>query len=121
VELARRYRGRKGFCFFDLLDADQEENWQAAAQRAKQPIISWHERGNPTILGLEPTQGSADALQFALARPEIRATEFAASMKAMSITNASSKFKQLWEQGFLLRRETTAESGGVEFAYVRIR
>jgi predicted transcriptional regulator len=30
------------------------------------------------------------------------------------------KFKQLWEQGFLLRRESVADSGGVEFVYQRI-
>jgi hypothetical protein len=121
VELARRYRGRKGFCFVDLEDVDQKENWEAAAQRAKQPIMSWDERGQPEILGVEPTQGNSDALRFALARQETRAAEFAASLNDVSITNASSKFKQLWEQGFLLRRETVAESGGVEYAYIRIK
>ena len=38
----------------------------------------------------------------------------------MSIANASTKFKQLWEQGFLLRQESVADSGGVEFVYQRI-
>jgi predicted transcriptional regulator len=27
------------------------------------------------------------------------------------------KFKQLWEQGFLLRQESSADSGGVEYLY----
>jgi predicted transcriptional regulator len=30
------------------------------------------------------------------------------------------KFKQLWEQGFLLRQESTADSGGLEYVYRRI-
>ena len=30
------------------------------------------------------------------------------------------KFKQLWEQGFLLRQESTADTGGVEYVYHRI-
>ena len=51
---------------------------------------------------------------------ERAATEFAAATPKMSIANASTKFKQLWEQGFLLRREDVAESGGVEFTYYRI-
>src|ERR1043165_9524785 len=32
IELARRYRGQKGFCFIDLTDTDQQENWEEAAQ-----------------------------------------------------------------------------------------
>jgi hypothetical protein len=31
VELARRYRGTKGFCLVDLTDPDLIENWDAAA------------------------------------------------------------------------------------------
>ena len=120
VELARRYRGMKGFCFIDLKDSDQQENWNAAAERSRQPLFKWDEHGSPTIMGLQPTQGVSDALQFALQREEARAAEFAGSTK-VSITNASNKFKQLWEQGFLLRREAAAESGGVEYVYARIR
>jgi len=119
VELARKHRGKKGFCFIDLIDSDQRENWQAAALRGMQPIVSWDKSDKPTILGPEPSQGNADALKFALKKREARASEFA-SAHDVSITNASTKFKQLWEQGYLLRREATAESGGVEYAYFRI-
>ena len=38
----------------------------------------------------------------------------------MTIANASMKFKQLWEQGFLLREESAADSGGMEYVYSRI-
>jgi hypothetical protein len=120
VELARRYRGMKGFCFVDLKDTDQQENWNAAAERSRQPLFKWGELGTPTILGLQPSQGVCDALQYALQREEARAAEFA-GFSSISITNASNKFKQLWEQGFLLRREAVAESGGMEYVYARIR
>jgi hypothetical protein len=119
VELARRYRGTKGFCFTDLEDRDMEENWAAAAERAKQPLMTWTgQKGR--VLGPQPSQGVADAFRFAFVKSEVRASDYAASVKEMSITNASTKFKQLWENGFLLRRETIAESGGVEFVYVPI-
>jgi hypothetical protein len=120
VELARRYRGHKGFCFTDLEDRDMEENWAAAAERSKQPLVNYA-KAEVRILGLQPSQGVADAFRFALSKGEVRAADYAASAKDVSITNASTKFKQLWENGFLLRRETTAESGGVEFVYVPIR
>jgi hypothetical protein len=119
VELARRYRGQKGFCFVDLDDKDMEENWAAAAERSKQPLMNW--AGQVRVLGPSPSQGVADAFRFAISKGEARASDYAASVKDMSITNASTKFKQLWENGFLLRHETTAESGGVEFIYIPIR
>lgn len=119
VELARRYRGHKGFCFIDLADQDLMENWDAAASRKGQPMMVW-ERKNGRVIGVEPSQGTLGAFKFALERERVRATEFAAATTSMSIANASTKFKQLWEQGFLLRREDVAESGGVEFTYFRI-
>ena len=119
VELARRYRGSKGFCFNDLSDADMEENWDAAALKKVQPITVWA-GSEPRILGLKPSQGTRDALSFAMASPTVRVAQFVEATPAMSAANASSKFKQLWEQGFLLRQESTAETGGVEFVYSRI-
>jgi predicted transcriptional regulator len=56
-----------------------------------------------------------------LAKGETRASDYTAKTKEISITNASTKFKQLWESGFLLRREAAAESGGVEYVYVPIK
>jgi hypothetical protein len=119
VELARRYRGSKGFCVVDLNDADMIENWEAAAAKKSQPIVLWSDDG-ARVMGVEPSQGNREALSFALSRPQARAAEFAEAISGMSIANASTKFKQLWEQGFLLRRESVADSGGVEFVYQRI-
>ena len=41
IELAKRYRGSKGFCFIDLTDPDLTENCEAAAAKKGQPIIVW--------------------------------------------------------------------------------
>ena len=119
VELARRFRGQKGFCLVDLSDPDVKENYEAAAARKVQPLIVWT-RGAALVLGAQPSQGTRDALDFALQRPQTRAAEFVAERSGMTIANASMKFKQLWEQGFLLREESAADSGGVEYVYSRI-
>jgi len=120
VELARRYRGAKGFCLTDLTNADLIENWDAAALKANQPLMIEATDGRLQTLGAEPSPGNLPAFTFALERSSARAAEFAAATK-VSITNASTKFKQLWEQGFLLRRQNLAPSGGVEFEYFQIR
>lgn len=119
VELARRYRGSKGFCFIDIDDPDMGENWDAAASRKGQPIMVW-EKGKGRVLGVAPSRGNHAAFKFALGRPRSRAAEFAIAEEKMTIANASTKFKQLCEQGFLLRRDDVAESGGVEYVYYRI-
>ena len=118
VELARRYRRSKGFCIVDLTDNDLIENLDAAAEKKEQPILLWGEK-SADVLGPSPSEGMREAFQFAMARTQIRAAEFA-TKNDISIANASMKFKQLWEKGFLLRRESTADSGGVEFLYQRI-
>jgi hypothetical protein len=118
VELARRYRGTKGFCLVDLTDPDLIENWDAAAAKKGQPLLVWQNK-SARLIGAEPTQGCQEAFRFALERPQARAAEFAET-KDMSIANASMKFKQLWDQGFLLRRESSADTGGVEYVYHRI-
>ncbi len=38
----------------------------------------------------------------------------------IKVPNASNKLKDLWEEGYILRRERTAPTGGVEYEYVRI-
>jgi hypothetical protein len=119
VELARRYRGSKGFCFIDLTDPDLIENLDGAAVKKQQPMMVWHGT-SARVIGAEPSEGTREALQFALGRPQARSAEFAETKRGMSIANASSKFKQLWEQGFLLRHESAADTGGVEYVYQRI-
>jgi hypothetical protein len=119
VELARRYRGTKGICLIDLADPDVIENIDAAAAKKDQPLLLWQGK-TVAVLGAQPSEGCREALDFALERPQARAAEFAQTKKNMTIANASMKFKQLWEKGFLLRRESAADTGGVEFVYQRI-
>lgn len=119
VELIRRYRGTKGICLVDLDDQDLIDNIDAAASRVKVPVLIWSGK-IPRVVGFEPSSGNREAFAFALARSQARAAEFAESVAGMTIANASTKFKQLWEQGFLMRTESAADSGGVEFVYQRI-
>lgn len=118
VELIRRYRGTKGICLVDLIDPEVRFNIDLAAARVSVPVAVWN--GNTVqMIGGQPSQGNREALEFALKRPYARAAELADTMN-FSIANASTKFKQLWEQGFLMRTESAADSGGVEFLYRRI-
>lgn len=118
VELARRFKGSKGFCLVDVGTPDLEENLDAAARRVEQPLMIWDGQ-KARFLGLPVSLGNQAALAFVLERPQARAAEFAQNC-GISIANASSKMKQLWATGFLMRRESAADSGGTEFVYQRI-
>ena len=118
VQLARRFKGEKGFYLVDIGTPYIEENIDAAARRVEQPLVIADAKGH-RFIGSEPSTGSKAALDFVVARPHARAAEIADAIQ-VSVANASMKLKQLWSSGFLLRRESVAETGGVEFVYQRI-
>jgi hypothetical protein len=118
VELIRRYLGRKGICLVDLFDPTVRFNIDIAAAKVNVPVTVWND-GKIEVIGGEPSSGNRGAFEFALSHHQARAAEFA-SVASISIANASTKFKQLWEQGFLMRSESAADSGGVEFVYRRV-
>ena len=119
VELARRYRGYKGFCLIDVSDPDLLDNFDAAALKREQPLIVWkNERWQ--IIGQQPSKGNVDMLAYALSVPKCTAVAASGALK-LQLTNASTKLKQLFSQGFLLRKEEVAQSGGLEYVYYRIK
>lgn len=120
MELARRYRGDKGFCLIDVANVDLLDNWVAAAEKKNQPMVVWLNDDSHRLIGPSPSKGNAPMFEFALKAPIVRTSE-AADALDLKVPNASTKLKQLWEQGFLLRREDVADSGGVEYLYFRIR
>ena len=89
-----------------------------AAERIGVPITVW-DGTEVAVIGLKPSAGNREALEYALSRAEVRTAAFA-DVARISIANASTKFKQLWEQGFMMRTEGAADSGGIEFLYRRI-
>lgn len=119
MEVARRYRKKIGFCLGDVNNEDLLDNWDAAALKKEQPMFVWLAKGY-RILGPQPSAGSTDVLKLVLGKFETRASDVSRDL-ALKIANASMKLKQLWEQGFILRREDTADTGGIEYVYYPIR
>lgn len=119
VELAQHYRGKRGFCLIDASDEDLLDNWDAAAARREQPVMVWDGSRLQRMLGPELSTGLREMFFYVLSVPIARTSEAAASLD-LKVPNASNKLKQLWQEGYILRREQSASSGGVEYCYVRI-
>lgn len=120
MELARRFRNKLGFCLIDIENEDLLDNWDAAAEKKEQPMTYWNPKGSPRQIGKRASQGNQALLTLVQTRFETRAVDAAENM-GLKLTNVSTKLKQLWEQGFILRREEAADSGGIEFVYFPIR
>lgn len=118
IEPVRRYLGTKAICLEKLADSDVAENITAAALCGQVPVTIW-DGDVARVVGVAPRAGTREALVLALKRPGLRATELASALD-VSLANASTKLKQLWEAGFLLRDDGIAKSGGPEFVYRRI-
>lgn len=118
IELARRFRKQLGFVVTDVSNEDLLYNWDAAASKKEQPLFVRDKRGW-RVLGMEPSPAKQRLLKYVVKNKTVRTAQVAADMD-MKTTNASTQLRDLWEMGYVLRREEVAESGGVEFVYVSI-
>ncbi len=118
VELVRQNFGKRAMYVVKIANDEVFENIAAAAERMKVPVTIWL-GDTAQVVGLEPVCGSRETLAYVLARDSVRTADYAAA-SGLSAANASTRLKQLWEQGFLMRDERSAASGGMEYVYRRI-
>jgi hypothetical protein len=103
----------------DVENIDLLDNWDAAALKKEQPFFVWNEKGY-TVIGPQPSSSNKVLIDYIVSRYETRTSDVVADLN-IKVNNASMKLKQLWESGFILRREDAAETGGIEFVYHPIR
>ncbi len=119
VRLAKQFRKEKGFCLVDAADSDLLDNWDAAAQKQEQPLVAW-QSDEWRLLGPKPSEGLRPLFEHVLSRGAVTTSEACEALQ-LNAPNASNKLKTLWEQGYLLRRERAAATGGLEFEYFAAR
>ena len=122
IELAKRFRGSKGFYLTDIDSQDLLDNWDMAAIKKSQPLFVWENKNEDSyrIIGLQPSRGTKEVFEYVVSVSHATAVSCAKAL-GLKLTNVSSKLKSLCEQGFLLRSDETALSGGIEYAYFPIR
>lgn len=119
VSLAKQLRGEKGFFLTHLSNRDLIDNWNYAAQAKDQPLVIWN-GGSFEIIGPELNKPTRELVEYVLKKGSVLASQ-AASDLDLSVQNASTRLKNLVLQGYLLRSEDVADSGGVEFKYSAIK
>ncbi len=119
MDIARRYKGERGFCLIDISNPDLIDNLDAAAIKKEVPMYIWN-NNEYQLIGVEPKLGVKMVLELALSKSSITAAEVSNELE-LKLNNASMKLKQLVTEGYLVRQEEIAPSGGKEFYYYRIK
>lgn len=119
ISVAKHYREDKGIFLEQVKHRDILDNWSYAATAKEQPLIVWNE-DTYEILGPTLTKSSRELLDYVLVKRTVLASEVAIDL-SISVQNASTRLKKLVSQGYILRSEEVAESGGIEFIYQAIK
>lgn len=118
IAIAKQYRARKAFFLLDLIDKDLIDNWNYAALAKEQPIALWHENSYQ-ILGESLSNSMKKILNIIYLKKSLTTSEVATTLN-LSVQNVSTQLKKMYEQGYVLRQQEMAESGGKEFFYQAI-
>lgn len=119
IALARFYRGDKSFYLINVTDRDLVDNWNYGALAKEQPLVIWSECGYE-VIGPAMTKGTKDLVDFVLTNGSVTTSNVATAFN-ISIPNASTRLKKLYNAGYIIRSEEAAESGGKEFIYNAIK
>ncbi|EIM98154.1 hypothetical protein WQE_25498 [Paraburkholderia hospita] len=119
VSVAKHYRGEKGLFLVDIDDRDLVDNWKYACQAKEQPLVIW--RGDSfEPIGPDMSSSSRELLNYVLEHKCVLASHVAADLD-LSVQNASTRLKRLVADGYILRTEDIASTGGIEYKYTAIR
>jgi hypothetical protein len=119
VELARRFRKQFAFVITDASKEDLLFNWDAAADKKEQPLFLKGDDGSWKILGPQLSSAKERLLEYVIKHKKVRTAQVAADL-FLKISNASTQLRDLWEMGYVLRREEVADTGGMEFVYLSV-
>ena len=119
VSVAKQFRGDRGIYLLDIKDRDLIDNWSYAARAKDQPLTIWN-GAEHEVIGPELSAATRSLVDYVLDKGSVLASQAAADLD-MTVQNASTRLKNLVKDGYLLRAEEVAETGGIEFKYRAIR
>lgn len=119
IYLAQFYKGKKGFYISNLFDQDLIDNISYAAIALDQPITLKNKDNETILIGPMPTKSNLEIYNFVKKKKQVTTSQLASTFD-LSVQNASIKLKKLVDEGYILRFEEIAESGGIEYLYKSI-
>ncbi|MDG9927967.1 MULTISPECIES: winged helix-turn-helix transcriptional regulator [unclassified Pseudomonas] len=115
IYTAKRYSKQISFFVCGIEDEDIFDNLDGAADSGDFRLTCWVGK-ECRFVGPKPSASSKALLELVIDNREATTAEAAAALD-ISVQNASTRLKRLSDEGFLLRSEAAAETGGKEFVY----
>lgn len=115
ISLAKLYRGERWFFLQDFASRDLIDNWRYAAKAKEQPLFIWH-GDDFEIIGPDVNSATEELIRYVVKNGTVTASKVAADLN-LTIHNASTRLKRLVSDGYLMRTEEVAPSGGKEYLY----
>jgi len=119
ISIARMYRESKWFYLINVENLDILDNWDYAAKAKEQPLVFW-DKEHYRLLGSTLTPSSEGLVDYVLTKGPVLVSQVAEELK-ISVQNASTRLKKLVNDGYILRKEAAAETGGIEYIYQTIK
>lgn len=123
VKVALKYRTKKGICLVDVEDEDSLDNIFGPVAKLEQPIPYYIDDEFHLVshkkIGV-PSKTNQPIFDYLLSRGLTTANEVAEEFQ-LKLSNASTKLKALFQEGFVLREEQKSTSGGIEYFYFAIK
>ena len=116
ISLAKQFRSEKWFCLTDFRTRDLFDNWNYAANVKKQMMVVWTKDGYE-LLGPDVSSSARKLIDYVFCSPAPVTAPKVAEDLDISVQNASTKLKNLFKQGLIMRNKEVAESGGLEYTY----
>lgn len=115
ISVVKKFRDERTIFISDLTDPDIIYNLKLAANAKNQPIINWV-GSKCEVFGPQPSSTNQALLDLVISNRSVT-TSKASTVLDISVQNASTKLKKLFEDGYVSRTEEAAETGGKEFVY----
>ena len=118
VAAALHHRRERGLFLVDFASRDLVDNWNYAARAKNQPLPIQHD-GEIEFIGPAPRGTHQRIVDLVYGRRFLTAPAVARAL-GITIQNASTNLKNLYDRGYILRTRESAPSGGDEFTYSAI-
>lgn len=123
VKLAKSLRMKRGICLVNILNEDVIDNILGPVARLEQPIPYYQQNQLKHVdckkIGA-PSKTNKQIFEYIASRGLTTANEVVDEFD-LKLSNASTKLKSLFEEGFILREEKKSTSGGIEYFYYAIK
>lgn len=119
IELAVKFRGRKGFTISGVQDQAIIDVLDTAARERGAGLIL-RDGGLLRLIGIEPSERHRALFEFAMTRTSFHGRDYLEAERGIKLPAANKRIRTLLQQGLLVRRRQSGRGGPSKYYYAAI-